>query len=194
MIISKKSNVANDPLFLRIQNNINLDTVAEFEKVLISCYKIKQKILPVVIDSHGGCPYSLISLYEIIKKSKIKISTIVESRALSCAGVLFSCGHKGLRYMSQNSTIMIHDVKTTYSGKTEDAKADAKETERLNKLLYKILEENSNKNHGYFQKIMHKNGYADLYLTPQECLEFGIVDHIGIPTLRAKVSYRLYLN
>jgi hypothetical protein len=74
MIISKKSNVANDPLFIRIQDNINTDTVAEFEKVLINCYKIKQKILPVVIDSHGGCPYSLISLYEIIKKSKIKIS------------------------------------------------------------------------------------------------------------------------
>lgn len=182
-----------DPIYLRIQGNINSETVACFEKTLSNCSKLKQKILPLLIDSNGGCAYSLISLYENIKKSKIKIATIVESKALSCAAILLSCGHKGYRYMSPNATVMFHDVKTTYNGKTEDVKADAEETDRLNQLMYKILENNCLKKDNYFRKIMQNNGFSDLYLSSDKCLEYNIVDHIGVPVFKAKTKYKLSL-
>lgn len=193
MIILSKPNIPNNPLSLRIQGSINTETISEFEKVLFNCSKIDQPILPLIIDSPGGCPYSLISLYENIKKSKIKIATIVESKALSCAAILLSCGSKGYRYMSKNATIMIHDVKTTYNGKTEDAKADSKETERLNDLMYKILEDNCKKKNNYFKKIMQENRYSDLYLNSNECLDYGIIDAIGVPKLKVKIKYKLSL-
>lgn len=191
MIIHSKTNVSSGPFYVRIQDKIDSNIVNEFEKALFNCYKSKQNILPVIIDSHGGCPYALIALYENIKKSKVKIATIVEGKALSCAAILLSCGNLGYRYMSKNATIMIHDVRTTYNGKTDDAKADAKETERLNNILYKILEKNCKKEEGYFFDIMKKRRYSDLYLNSKKCLSYGIIDKIGIPELKVEIVYKL---
>lgn len=193
MLFKIDANPINEPVFLRIQNNINSETVASFEKSVMLCGKIKQKILPVLIDSNGGCAYALISLYENIKNSKIKIATIVESKALSCAAILLSCGHKGYRYMAPDATVMFHDVKTTYSGKTDDVKADAKETERLNRLMYKILDNNCCKSKNFFREIMKNNRFSDLYLNSSDCLEYNIVDHIGIPTFKMTTKYKLSL-
>jgi len=196
MIIQEKRNLLNSPIFMRVKDGISLDTVAEFEDKLRICIKIEQNIFPIIIDSNGGCAYSLISLYEIIEKvnktNKVKIATIVESKAFSCAAILLSCGTKGFRFASQNSSIMIHDVKTTYSGKTEDIKADALETERLNNLMYDILKFNSNNVN--FKKIMNKNNFSDLYFGSNEALNYGLVDKIGVPTLKAKVCYSLEIE
>lgn len=194
MKIKSNQNISSGPFYFRICGTINSEVVNEFEKTLFNCSKSKQNILPMIIDSPGGCPYSLISLYENIKKSKIKVATIVESKALSCAAILLSCGSKGNRYMAKDAVIMIHDVRTTYNGKTDDAKADAKETERLNDLLYKILENNSNKKDNYFKNIMQKNRYSDLYLTADQCLKYKIIDFIGVPTLSVKIKYDLSLR
>jgi ATP-dependent Clp protease protease subunit len=193
MIFKPQINLQIDSLFIRIQNNINSDTVAFFEKTLLQCCKVKQKILPVIIDSNGGCAYALVALSEMMKNSKINIATIVESRALSCAAILLSCGHQGFRYMAKNATVMVHDIKTTYNGKTEDVKADAQETDRLNQLMYKVLGDNCKKDNDFFKKIMQKNNCADLYLSADDCLKFGMIDFIGVPRFETKIKYKLSL-
>jgi ATP-dependent protease ClpP protease subunit len=160
------------PFYFRLHGKINKKVVSEFEEILLNCSKTKQNILPIVINSTGGCAYSLISLYESIKKSKIKIATIVESKALSAGAFLLSYGNKGYRYMAKDATFMIHDVHTA------DSKPDLKEIERLNKVLYKTLEDKS------FKDIMQNNNCSDLYLSAEQCLEYKIIDFIGIPTLK----------
>jgi ATP-dependent Clp protease protease subunit len=171
-----RSQIENRRIFyFKLHGKINSKVVDEFEKILLNCYQAKQEILPLIINSTGGSPYFLISLYENIKKSKIKIATIVESKALSAGAFLLSCGNEGHRYMAKEAVFMIHDVWTT------DAKPNLREIERLNNVVYGILENNSIKKNNFFRK-MTKN--SDLYLNAEQCLEYKIIDFIGVPTLK----------
>jgi ATP-dependent Clp endopeptidase proteolytic subunit ClpP len=180
------------PIFIRVQK-ITEDSVRALEQAMSDCYAIKQTILPIVIDSNGGCAYCLLAMFDMIKNSKIKIATIVESKAMSCGAILFSCGHKGYRYIGKNAIIMMHDIRTTHNGKVDDIKADAAEADRLNNLLYEIMSSNCDKEKDFFKKKIHENSHADLYLNSRECFEINIADKIGIPTLKAtiNVNYRL---
>ena len=101
--------------------------------------KHEQMVLPVVIDSYGGQVYSLMSMISDIQHSRIPVATIVQGKAMSCGAILFSFGTEGRRYMDPDATVMIHDVSSMGWGKVEEIKADAKEVERLNQKVYKMM-------------------------------------------------------
>jgi ATP-dependent protease ClpP protease subunit len=164
------------------------DSVEKLEKAISEAHQVNQPILPITIESNGGCAYALIAMSEIIKSSKIIVATIVESRAMSCGAVLFTMGHQGYRYMGQNAVVMMHDVKTNNSGRVEDVKADAKESERLNDILYEMMATNCGHQKDFFKKMAHDNSHADLYFNSQECLKHNITNHIKIPTFKIKIS------
>ncbi|RTK94357.1 MAG: hypothetical protein EKK64_08580 [Neisseriaceae bacterium] len=172
---------------LRIQR-INEETVEKFEKAISDAHQINQPIMPVLIDSTGGCAYSLLSIIEMIKKSEIKIATIVESRALSSGAVLFTCGHQNYRYISENGIVIIHDVRSSNSGKIEDLKADIEEAERINNILFEIMDKNCRQEKDYFKKLVHQNSHADLHLNAEECLKHNIANHIKVPTFKIKIK------
>jgi ATP-dependent Clp protease protease subunit len=185
--INSNCDFEKPPIFVRIQK-ITEESTQILERAISECYRSKQTILPIVIDSNGGCTYCLLTMFEMIKNSKIKIATIVESKAMSCGAILFSCGHKGYRYIGKNAIIMIHDVRTTHNGKVDDIRADAEEADRLNNLMYEIMADNCSKEQNYFKKMIHENSHADLYLNANQCIENNIADKIGIPTLKATIS------
>ena len=58
---------------------------------------------------------------------------------MSCGVILFSCGTEGLRFVTPEATLMIHDVSSFAHGKNEEIQASAKETKRLNKILNTLL-------------------------------------------------------
>ena len=134
------------------------------------------------------------SMVSAIQDSDLPIATIVDGKAMSCGSVLFSCGTEGLRYMSPNSTLMIHEVSTSSWGKIEEIKADVKEGERLNKLVFKIMAKNCGKSDDYFEKLIHKKNHADWYLTSSEAKKHNIANHIKIPTLKINVSVEMKLT
>lgn len=185
--IESSVDMSKKPVFVRIQR-ITEDAVEKLEKAISDAHQIKQPILPVVIDSTGGCAYCLISMAEMIRRSEIKIATIVESRAMSCGAVLFSCGHEGYRYMNKQAVLMIHDLRTNYSGKIEDVKMDAIESERLNKIMYETMASNCGQTADFFKKMAHDNSHADLYLTADKCFEYNLTNHLKVPKLKCKVS------
>jgi ATP-dependent Clp protease protease subunit len=190
--INSNCSFEKKPIFVRIQK-VTEESVQILERAISECYQSKQTVLPIVIDSNGGCAYCLLAIFEMIKNSKITIATVVESKAMSCGAILFSCGHKGHRYIGENATLMIHDIRTSYNGKVDDIKADATEADRLNDLLYGIMASNCEKEKDYFKKLVHENSHADLYLDSKKCLEHNLADNIGIPVLKAKVQVEYQL-
>ena len=83
---------------------------------------------------------------------------------------------------------MIHDVSSGAWGKIEEIKSDAKEAERLQKSVYHMMAQNCGKNKTYFLKHIHDRGHADWYLEPDEALEHGLVDHIGVPQFEVDIN------
>ena len=178
------------PIQIRLQR-INEESVSVVEKAISEASGINQKILPITIDSTGGCAYCAIAIHESIKQSKIKIATIIESRAMSCGAVIFTCGHEGFRFMGKNAVLMMHDVRTTNNGKIDDVKADVLETDRLNNILFGMMAENCGKDRDYFKKMIHENSHADLYFDAELCLFHNIANYLKVPKLVTKISHEL---
>ena len=132
----------HNPIMIRV-NKFTEESAAEFATKMALAHNTGQSIIPVVIDSYGGQVYSLMSMISSINASEIPVATIVEGKAMSCGVILFSCGHEGLRFVTPEATLMIHDVSAGAYGKNEEIQSSAKETNRLNQMIYTILADNN---------------------------------------------------
>lgn len=162
-----------------------------FREEMSIAHRSGQAIIPVIIDSYGGDPYSLLSMVDTIRSSKVPVATIIQGKAMSCGAVLFSCGTDGYRFIAPNATIMVHDVNAggdEISKKTEEFRADAKETHRLNKKLYSILDKNCGQPPGTFWGLVHDRGRVDWYIAPREAVRLNLANHIKVPTFRTTVT------
>ncbi len=153
-----------------------------------------QKIIPIIIDSYGGEIYSLLSMIDVIKASKLPVATIVTGKAMSCGSILFSCGVEGYRFIGTNATVMIHEVSNCTYGKLKEIQVDVKEAERLNTLIFKILANNIGKEDDYFSKIIHDKNHADWYLDAKECQVLNLANHIRLPSFKVEITSEIVFS
>lgn len=182
----------HNPVMIRV-NKFTEESAAEFATKMALAHNTGQSVIPVVIDSYGGQVYSLMSMISAINASEIPVATIVEGKAMSCGVILFSCGEEGLRFVTPEATLMIHDVSSGAFGKNEEIQASAKETNRLNQMIYTILADNCKKPRDYFTKEVKRRGRADWFVTPNKAKKMGIADHIGLPKLQIDVNVEINL-
>lgn len=169
-------------------NKFSEEAVDKFRTSFNKASNSKQPAIPIVIDSYGGEVYSLLAMVDLIKNANKPVATIVQGKAMSCGAILFSMGKEGQRYISPTATVMIHDVSNFSFGKVEEIKSDAAETERLNKIIYKLMANNVGKPDHYFLDIVHAKGHADWYLTAEDCKEHNLANHIRLPSLKVSVE------
>ena len=182
-----------DPVVVRV-NKFDEESAKKFDEAISSAHNTGQKIIPIIIDSYGGSVYSLMSMISTVKHAKIPIAMIVEGKAMSCGAVLFSFGDEGYRFIDPNATIMIHDVSGMDMGKVEDLKAGAKEADRLNSIVYKMLANNCGKKDDYFMKIVDKKKHSDWFLDADEAKKHNLANHIRVPSMSINVSVDIDLK
>jgi len=141
-----------------------------------------QKTLPVLIDSYGGEVYSLFAMIDLLKNSGLDIITIANGKAMSCGAFLLSVGSK--RYCTENTTIMIHSVSGGVVGKTAELQNQANHASQINQKAFDLLDKNSNKLNGFYQNLLKQNNNADLFLTAQQALDYGLITNIGVPNVQ----------
>jgi len=182
-----------NPVVIRVEK-FTPDGAKKFTQDMSAAHNSGQDIIPIVIDSYGGQVYSLMSMISDIKSAKLPIATIVESKAMSCGAVLFTFGEDGKRFMSQDATVMIHDVSSGGFGKIEELKADVKEADRLDEKIFKMMSQNCGKKDDYFKKIVHKKGHADWFIDADECKKHNICNHIRIPSFDVSIDVTMELE
>ena len=165
--------------------------IDEFKAAEDHAMKSKQTVLPIVIDSYGGDVYALLGMVDIIKSCPIPVATIVEGKAMSCGAVLFSCGTEGYRFIGHSATVMLHEVSSFSFGKNEDIKASAKETDRLNTFLFKLMARNVGKPEHYFIDLLHQNKNIDLFLDSDDCLKHNLANKAGIPSFNINIEMKI---
>jgi ATP-dependent Clp endopeptidase proteolytic subunit ClpP len=185
--------LSTPPVIIRV-TKFDEPAADKFSEDMAKAHNSGQPIIPVVIDSYGGQCYSLMSMLTEIQEARLPVATIVEGKAMSCGALLFGMGTRGHRYAGRNATIMIHDVSSGAFGKVEEVKADAKETERLNKLVYTMLATHCGKSATYFLDIVHSRSHADWYLTAPEAKKHGLADFVGVPELQVSVNVGIDLK
>ena len=183
----KEYELRKNPVIIRV-NKFNEEAAKKFSAEIAQAHNTGQKVIPVIIDSYGGQVYSLMSMISDIRNSELPIATIVEGKAMSCGAILASFGGEGLRFMDPDATIMIHDVSSGQLGKVEEVVASAKETERLNEIVYKMMAQNCGKKDDYFLKLVDKKKHADWFLDAKECVKHDLANHIRVPKISVNVD------
>ncbi len=171
-------------------NKFTEESAHTFAQDIQSAVNTGQPIIPLVIDSYGGQVYSVLSMIDTMRQvTSVPIATIAKGKSMSCGAILFSQGTEGYRFMSPFATLMIHDVSSGSLGKTEEIKSDARETERLNDLVYSLMAKGTGKDDSkYFWKIVHDKGRADWFLDANEARYHNLANHIKIPNFKINVT------
>jgi len=175
------------PVVIRV-NKFDEKAAEDFSKSVARAQNTGQPVLPVIIDSYGGQVYSLMSMISDIEHSRIPVATIVQGKAMSCGAILFSFGVDGMRYMDPDATVMIHDVSSMGWGKVEEIKADAKEVERLNQKIYRMMAKNCGHHEEYFLDIVHEKGHADWFLDAKEAKRHKLANKLKVPEMKIGVK------
>lgn len=181
---------------IRVSKAFNYEMVEKFSDDFNSALEKNPKIIPIVIDSYGGEVYCLLEIVSIIKASPVPVATICNGKAMSCGALLFMFGSDGLRFMSEQATIMLHEVSSVSYGKVEEIKADANETDRLNKMIFGMVAKHVGHPETYFLDLLHKHNHAEIYMDAKTAKRYKICNHIGVPELITKVNvdYTFRLN
>jgi ATP-dependent Clp protease protease subunit len=148
-----------------------------------------QDILPVCIDSIGGCLYSLAGMIDSLKACNVTIATVVESKAMSAAAILATCGAKGHRYMGPLATIMIHSASGGLHGTLEEVEKDTMELKRLYDIFMEIMARNCSKKKNFFKDKIRVEG-PEWYIDAEVAKDLGLIDHVGIPVLETNITYK----
>jgi ATP-dependent Clp protease protease subunit len=129
------------------------------------------------INSPGGSVHSGEVLINTMRHIKAPVYTICVGMAASMGAVILSCGEKGHRYCMPYSDVMLHQVSSGTSGNIQDQRVSLEYSEILNKRLMTILAENCGKTY----KQLIKDTNRDLWLTPEQAVNYGVVDAILEP-------------
>lgn len=132
------------------------------------------KDIYMYINSPGGVVTSGMAIYDTMKYIKPDICTICMGQACSMGSFLLAGGSKGKRFSLPNSQIMIHQPSGGASGMASDIEIRAKLILDLRKRLNKIYSENTGQKLSIIEKAMDR----DNFMTPNEALNFGLIDKI----------------
>jgi ATP-dependent Clp protease protease subunit len=184
-IRAKHTELVDTPVVVRVQK-FTEDGVKDFHENMEKAHHTGQPVIPVLVDSYGGSVYGLLDMVAILQKATLSVYTVVTGKAMSAGAILFGMGQK--RYMAENATLMLHDVSSFTFGKTEELKSDAKECERLNELIFRMIARNCGLKDDYFTKLIHEKGHADWYLTAKDAKKHKLCTNFGVPELTVEVS------
>ena len=147
--------------------------------------------IPVIVDSFGGCAYSMFGMIDIMMSSNKPVITMAVSKAMSAGAAILCCGTPGHRFVSPNATVMLHHVSQNSFGMTglKDMRNDVNELQRLDNRMFKLMETQAQKPPGFFANLIGESQVHDLYIEPERCVEHGIVDHIGYPVLNVTTDF-----
>jgi ATP-dependent Clp protease protease subunit len=134
------------------------------------------EIIHLYINSPGGLVASAWHLIDTIKQSKIPVYTYAMGMAASCGCLLLMAGEKGHRYVTQNTHVMSHVYSAGSGGKEFDLFARVKSFEQTTKNMINHYKKCTGKSEEYIRK--HLLPAEDVWLTPEEAIEHGVVDHI----------------
>ena len=133
-----------------------------------------EKDIMLYINSPGGSVTAGFAIYDTMQHIRADVSTICLGQAASMGAFLLSSGTKGKRMALPHSRVLIHQPLGGAQGQATDIEIQAAEIIRIKKSLNEILASNT----GQSIKKIEKDTDRDYNMTPQEALEYGMIDKV----------------
>jgi len=136
-----------------------------------------EKDIAIYINSPGGAVSSGLAIYDTIQYVKCDISTTCVGMAASMGALLLAAGTTGKRFALPNSRIMIHQPSGGFQGQASDIEIRAREIIQIKERLNEILAHHT----GQPVERIQKDSDRDYFMSPQEALDYGLIDEIYQP-------------
>ena len=158
-----------------VDGEIN-DTTADLvvAQILFLESENPDKDISIYINSPGGSVTAGLAIYDTMQYVKCPVQTICLSQAASMGAFLLAGGSKGKRYALPSSRVMIHQPWGGVEGQESDISVQAREIQRLKELTIQHFSEHTGKSADVVAADMER----DFYMTAQDALNYGIVDHV----------------
>jgi ATP-dependent Clp protease protease subunit len=128
------------------------------------------------INSPGGSVSAGLAVYDTMQFLRCNVATYCVGLSASMGAVLLSGGTKGKRYSLPNARILLHQplIGGVLQGAATDLSIEAQEILRLREILYGII----GKHTGTAIEKIRRDCDRNLWLSPTEALEYGLVDKV----------------
>ena len=133
-----------------------------------------EKDIMLYINSPGGSVTAGLAIYDTMQHIRADVSTICLGQAASMGAFLLAAGTKGKRMALPHSRVLIHQPLGGAQGQATDIEIQAAEIIRIKKSLNEILAKNT----GQSIKKIEKDTDRDYIMTPEEALEYGMIDKV----------------
>lgn len=129
-----------------------------------------------VINSPGGSVDSGFAIWDQVKLISSPVITLVTGLAASMGSLLSLVSGKGKRLATANARIMIHQplIGGVIRGQATDLEIQAKEMLKTRSMIVDIYADATGKERRLIEKAIDR----DNWMTPEEALEFGLLDKI----------------
>jgi len=135
------------------------------------------KDISLYINSPGGSAYAGMAIYDTVQYVKPDVRTIAVGMSMSAAAMVLCGGARGKRMALPNSKIMIHQGSAGFRGTPTDIEIHAQEVLSVRQRMAEIIAEHS----GRPLEAVMKDIDRDHFLSPEDAVEYGIVDEIVSP-------------
>lgn len=160
---------------------VNWHTIERVIRGMHRMYDAGTGPIEIHMSCCGGCPYSMLRLVDEIESSPCQIKFVGSGQIMSAATwIMASCDY---RTVHKNTRIMLHDGFSGAEDRHTDFLISAEEEKILQDRLYEMYASNSRMPKEFWADICQR----DVFLTPEESLNLGLIDEIIQPKKRGNV-------
>ena len=131
-----------------------------------------EKDITLYINSPGGSVSAGMAIYDTMQYVPCDVSTVCFGMAASMGAFLLGAGAKGKRRSLPNARIMIHQPLGGAQGQAADIEIQAKEILFIREVLNTYIAEYC----GQPKDKVEADCDRDFFMTPEEAVEYGIID------------------
>ena len=163
------SEVSRESIF---KLNILLRESEKFVHTMSFDLNVKNIPIYLHINSFGGSLYDAYATVDAIKNLRVPVYSIIEGCAASAGTIISVVCTK--RFIGKNAHMLIHQLSSSMWGKMSEIEDEYKHLNELMKQIKRL--------YGEYTKISKKELTEllkhDIWLNPQTCIQYGLVDAI----------------
>ena len=133
-----------------------------------------KKEIAFYINSPGGSVSAGLAMYDTMRYIRPPVSTMCVGMAASMGSLLLTAGAKDMRFSLPNSRIMVHQPSGGFQGQASDIERHAQDIIKLKRRMNEIYVEHTGQSYEIIEKTLDR----DHFMTPEEAVEFGLIDRV----------------
>ncbi|MEL7491322.1 MAG: ATP-dependent Clp protease proteolytic subunit [Pseudomonadota bacterium] len=133
-----------------------------------------KKEIAFYINSPGGSVSAGLAMYDTMRYIRPAVSTMCVGMAASMGSLLLTAGAKDMRFSLPNSRVMVHQPSAGFQGQASDIERHAQDIIKTKRRLNEIYVEHTGQSYETIEKTLDR----DHFMTPEEAVEFGLIDKV----------------